>query len=151
MSQLIEKPETYVVCTATEGSCPLSETCLRSKVHRETDYTSASDNRQLTVVNLWNSAFKPMTAECEMYRKAETKRFARGFSHLFDNVPKGIYGEVQMQVQQAFTSRRVYFYCKNGTQLTSPEEQQRIEKIFKQYGIAEAPQYDGYVDVYDWA
>jgi len=148
MSQTIEMPTGYIRCTATEGSCPLRETCLRSKVHREAAYSG--NYYGLTVVNLWNADIKPQTAECQAYRKAETLRFARGFSRLFDPVPKGVYAAVRMAVESVFSSRRTYYYCRRGDQLTSPEEQQKIARIFEKYGVAQAPQYDEMVDVYDW-
>lgn len=150
MSQQITMPKDYVVCTATEGSCPIREKCLRSKVHRETDYTSPRYNRSLSVVNLWNSAVKPLTNECEMYRATDTRSFARGFKHLFDKVAKGVYGDVQRQVLNVFTSERTYYYCKNGTYLTSPEEQRKIAEIFKRHGLPQ-PTYDKYVETFDWS
>jgi len=149
MSQTIEMPPTYIRCTAAEGSCPLRETCLRSKVHREAAYSG--NYYGLIVVNLWNADIKPQTADCQAYRKAETLRFARGFSRLFDPVPKGVYATVQRQVQQVFSNRLYYFQCKKGTRLTSPEEQERIAQIFQKNGIAAAPQYDKMVEVYDYS
>lgn len=140
-----------MVCTATEGSCPLWETCLRSKTLRETDYTSARAGRMLPVVNLWNSALKPLTAECEMYREAVAQRFAKGFQNLLGTVPKGIYGEVQERLMRVFTSKRVYYYCRNGTYLTSPEEQQQIKRILEKHGVAATTEFDEYVEVYDWS
>lgn len=151
MSQQTRKPENYVVCVATEGSCPLRESCLRNKLHRETVYTKENSRQQLTVVNLWYAALKPLTRECEMYRKAEPIRFARGFKHLYDKVPKGIFKEVQMQVKRLFSCERAYYYCKSGTYLTSPEEQQKIALIFERYDIPESPQYDAFEDCYDWS
>jgi len=141
-------PPTYVRCTAEKGSCPLRETCLRSKVHREAEYSGGYD--KLTVVNLWNADAKPLTEECRSYRKAETRQFARGFTRLFDPVPKGVYAAVRMAVESVFSCRRTYYYCRRGDQLTSPEEQQKIARIFEKYGVAQAPQYDEMVDVFDW-
>lgn len=151
MSQLTRMPKGYVVCTAAEGSCPLRERCLRSKVLRETDYTSERANLALLVVNLWNKALNPQTDKCAMYREAVPRRFAKGFKHLFDDVPKGIYVALQAQVANIFTSERTYFYCKKGTYLTSPEEQHRIAQIFKRNGLTESPRFDAFVDTYDWS
>lgn len=151
MSQWINKPDAYVVCTAAEGNCPLRETCLRSKAFRETDHTSATGNRQLTVVNLWNSSVKPQTEDCAMYREARLRPFARGFRHLFDAVPRGIYQTVQQQVQHIFGNRRYYFFCKKGQRLTSPEEQAAIARVFEKNGLTAAPKYDEIVNAYDFS
>lgn len=151
MSQKTKMPETYEVCIAEEGGCPLRDTCLRSKIFRETDYTAKRGNRKLAVVNLWNPELQPLTESCESYRKAETQRFAQGFSHLYDNVPKGDYATVQQLVQRLFSSKRHYYYCKNGTYLTSPKEQEKIARIFEKRGVEGEPQYDALVDVYDWS
>jgi len=151
MSQLLEMPPGYVRCVAAEGECPLRETCLRSKVHREADYTGGGEWYAVGVVNLWKASVRPLTAECKAYRKAEARQFARGFGRLFDPVPKGVYAEVQRQVEQVFGNRRYYFQCKKGARLTSPEEQERIARIFEKYGVGEAPQYDKMVEVYDYS
>lgn len=143
-------PPSYVACVATLGSCPLQDSCLRSKVLHDTDYAARNGGTCLTVVNLWNTALNPQTEQCTMYRKAEIKRFARGFKHLFDNVPKGIYPEVRARVKKVFRSEREYYYCKNGTYLTSEEEQARIAQIFRDHGLTD-PHYDALTDVYDWS
>lgn len=150
MSQTIEMPQGYLRCTAAEGSCPLRDNCLRSKVHREAEYNSENENCGLWVVNLWNAAIKPLSKECKAYRKAETRRYAQGFSHLFDPVPKGVYGTIRSQVEHVFTNRLYFFQCKKGERLTSPEEQQRIAQIFQRNGVSTSPQYDKIVDVYAW-
>lgn len=150
MSQTIEMPQGFIRCTAEEGSCPLRESCLRSKVHREAGYNSEKEHRALWVVNLWNAALKPLTEECKAYRKAETQQFAQGFSRLFDPVPKGVYAAVRSQVEHVFSNRLYYFQCKKGERLTSPEEQAKIARIFEKNGIAAAPQYDKVVEVYMW-
>lgn len=144
-------PSGYVRCVAGEGECPLRETCLRSKVHREADYSTEVEGIGLGVVNLWKESLKPLTTECKAYRKAETRQFAKGFTHLFDPVPKGIYAAVQSAVEHVFTNRLYYFHCKKGTRLTSPKEQQEIAHIFEENGIFATPQYDKIVEVYDYS
>lgn len=151
MSQQTGMPANYVRCTAAEGSCPLRETCLRSKVHREANYDSEGEYYGLTVVNLWKESIKPLTTECKAYRKAEPKQFAQGFTRLFDAVPKGVYSTVQSQVEHVFSNRLYYFQCKKGTRLTSPEEQRRIARIFEKNGVTAAPEYDKMVEVYDYS
>lgn len=143
-------PASYLRCTAEAGSCPLMEHCLRSKIHREATYEGA-ERYGLEVVNLWNKDVKACSADCHAYRSVEKRRFAQGFTHLFDVVPKGVYATVRREVEGVFGSRRTFFYCKGGDQLTSPEEQKRIARIFQRHGITVAPQYDGFVDVYDWS
>lgn len=150
MSQTIKMPPNYLRCVAEEGKCPMRETCLRSKVHREADYTQLGENYRLQVVNLWNAGIKPQTEECKAYRKAELKQFAQGFCRLFDAVPKGIYATVQTQIEQVFSNRLFYFRCKKGSRLTSPKEQQEIANIFEQNGIKTAPVYDKIVEEYDY-
>jgi len=143
-------PQGFMRCTAAEGSCPLRESCLRSKVHREANYHSENEDRGLWVVNLWNAAIKPLSEECKAYRKAEAQQFAQGFSRLFDPVPKGVYDTVRSQVEHVFSNRLYYFQCKKGERLTSPEEQERIARIFQKNGVSTAPQYDKMVEVYAW-
>lgn len=150
MSQALEKPASFVRCTVAEGGCPLRDTCLRSLTHHETVYAQEADEWVATVVNLWNPAVKSCTAECQAYRSTEKVKCARGFRHLFDRVPKGCYARVRAEVEHVFTNRRFFFFCQKGERLTSPDEQKCIANIFKKYGIEEAPQYDEFVETYNW-
>lgn len=151
MSQTIQMPSNYMRCVAEEGKCPLRETCLRSMVHREADYKLSTGYYGLLVVNLWQENIKPLTNECRAYRKAEARQFTRGFTHIFDLVPKGVYATVQKQVEHVFSNRLYYFQCKKGTRLTSPEEQEAIAHIFQKNGITSTPRFDEMVEVYDYS
>lgn len=150
MSQRLERPTGYVVCTVAEGGCPLSETCLRNKIHREHKVATPAKCRSLRVVNLWNEALHTGTNACVMYRATTQRRFARGFTSLFNAVPQGEYEQMKAEVEQVFSSRRMFYYCRKGERLTSPEEQQRIANIFQKHGFSTAPRFDDYVIAYDW-
>lgn len=151
MSQTLEMPSNYLRCTAAEGECPLRETCLRSKVHREADYSSARGKDGLWVVNLWNAALNPLTTGCKEFREVRKRSFACGFKHLFDPVPLGLSNEVRGRVEKVFSCRRNFFYSRKGKFLVSPEEQERIARIFKACGVNAAPVYDEMVEAYDWS
>lgn len=150
MSQRLERPTGYVVCTVAEGGCPLCATCLRSKIYREHKAATTTECRSLRVVNLWNKALNTGTNACAMYRATTQRRFARGFISLFNAVPQGEYEQIKAEVEQVFSSRRTFYYCRKGERLTSPEEQQRIANIFKKHGFSNAPRFDDYVVAYDW-
>lgn len=143
-----EMPPSYTCCCAGEGTCPLRERCLRSLAHRER--TRDEKLFTLTVVNLWNPALLTNTEKCKLFREARKVAYARGFSRLFDNVPKKDYFAVKARVQAVFGSERSYYYCKNGTWLASPREQARIAAIFRAAGLGETPPYDQMVECYDW-
>ena len=40
--------------------------------------------------------------------------------------------------------------ARRGTILISPADQRYIKQLFAQYGIAEEPAFDSYVEEYDW-
>lgn len=151
MSQRLERPTGYVVCTVAEGGCPLSATCLRSKIHHESNAATNAKRSSLRVVNLWNETLKTGTNACAMYRTATQRRFARGFTSLFDAIPQALFEQIKAEVEQVFSSRRIFYYCRKGERLTSPEEQQQIADIFQKYGFGSAPRFDDYVETYDWA
>lgn len=143
-------PQSYIRCVAEEGKCPLRETCLRSVAHREADH-SEETMFGVTVVNLWNDSLHTLTTECKAYRKANIRTFARGFTQLFHNVPSGIYATVRQQVVGVFSNRQFFFLSQKGKRLTSPSEQEKIAEIFKRNGISAPPQYDEFVELYDWS
>lgn len=148
MIRSAEIPATYTCCITPEGACPLRERCLRSLVHREQMYSEKAS--RLEVVNLWNEELHPNTEKCKLFREARKKVFARGFAHLFDEVPKKKYPTVKAHVQAVFGCERSYYYCKNGTWLISPDEQARIAAIFRKAEVGEVPPYDRMEESYDW-
>ncbi|MCD8193771.1 MAG: DUF6078 family protein, partial [Tannerellaceae bacterium] len=46
--------------------------------------------------------------------------------------------------------RRTYFRVRKGERLLSPEEQQKVLYILKSYGVAPLPEFDAYIEAYDW-
>lgn len=123
--------------------------CLRSSLWRNPT-AQVLQSPCWVMVNLQYAAARPLTTQCAQYRSAQPQRFARGLTHLFDGVPRGVYPALRADVERIFSSRRTYFYCRKGMLLVSPAEQHAIAQAFAQHGVDEPPRYDGYEDCCAW-
>lgn len=150
MSITTSIPADYVRCAVAEGNCLLREKCLRSKVLREDTYSEATSQIGIEVVNIWNKALKPCTNECAAFRPSYKRRFAKGFSHLFECVPKGLYESFRRDIINVFSSRRTFYYCQKGEILVTPEEQLGIDAVFRKYRLLSGPKFDAFVEEEDW-
>lgn len=151
MSSYSNAPFFFSVCTVREGECPLRETCLRSRVFVETRMNTSDKVLNLCMVNHFNPQSDTCTQQCQMYCPDQKKRMAKGMVHLYDNVPKRLYSSLRSAVMCVFNNRTFYYESRKGKRLISEEEQRRIQLVFQRYGISEPPQFDSYVDDYDWS
>ncbi|MDR0939081.1 MAG: DUF6078 family protein [Mediterranea sp.] len=121
--------------------CGRAATCLRHLAVGQIP----NDRALLTVINPAHVA--PDGAQCTSYIDQEPQLFARGMVHLLDKVPHAVASHIKNALVGYF-GRTVYYRCRNKERLISPEEQAYIRKVFRQYGIADPPQFDEIVPSY---
>ena len=69
---------------------------------------------------------------------------------MFNNdMPVRVINGVRRSLYNYF-GRTYYFEYRSGKRLLSPEKQQYIAELFQSYGWHEPPQFDAYLDEYDW-
>lgn len=90
----------------------------------------------------------PTGEECPSFLIDQPQRYARGFTHLFDNVPYQKALAIKSQMLSYF-GRTGYYRCYRKERLIKPTEQKRIQQMFHTQKVTEEPQFDEYVDYYD--
>ena len=142
------KPNTYTLCLASESECPLAASCLRSLVYRQ-EQQALAEKRKLTIVNHLSESLCYATEQCVAYNSSAKSRFAKGMTHMFDNVPHSEYTVIHNAVKACFSNRTFFFQSKTGARLIPTDTQAKIREVFLQHSLSE-PLYDGYVDQYVW-
>jgi len=134
-------PHNYAHCVFAE--CVRAGDCLRRKVMLR----ATSDPQLITIIN-------PMSVpgngqNCPHFHADRTSRFAMGITHLLDDVPHSKAKKLHNEIYGYF-QRNTYYRIFNKERLIKPAEQAYIRKLFQKYNIAEEPQFDRFVDQYDW-
>ena len=134
-------PENYVVCFRNE--CPMAKTCLRNIVSQEPRKKLSS----ISVVNPY--LVKNVTDRCEFYRSNVPVKVAYGIGHIFDYVPS-IKHDVLYHMVKDYFGKYTYYRIYNKKRPIWPEEQEIIQRIFKNNGINEPVKYDEYTEIINW-
>lgn len=134
-------PRGFVHCF--NERCPKADACLRHLAAQR----CTAEIPFVTVVN-------PMRvlaadARCPHFKTVEKIRVAWGIKSLFDKLPHKVATGVRSQVISYF-GKTQYYRIYRKERIISPEGQRNISLIFSRYGIAEAPEYDSYSEVYRW-
>lgn len=122
--------------------CRRGETCLR----RQLALRIPKERGCVCVVN--PAHLESATGEsCSFFLLDQPQRYARGISHLFDDVPLRKAQVIKSQIL-AYLGRTNYYRCKRGERLVKPDEQAYILKLFRAQAVDGEPKYDEYQDYY---
>ena len=143
VTKLQEKAQKgYTVCFIE--SCPKHGQCLRYQVgqHGKTlPYVVPS-------VNPLNPEVK--SGNCPLFKSEELQRMAKGMMHLLtDDMPSRTEKAIRHELF-AYFGRTLYYEYRKGLHLLSPKQQEDIADILKFCGWKKEPQFDEYVEDYDW-
>ena len=78
-----------------------------------------------------------------------TSHFASGIDHLLDNISYSIAVAIRRELY-TLMGRNMYYRIRNKERLLHPCEQEQIAAIFLKHGIKTKPEFDQYIDKYDW-
>ncbi len=121
--------------------CPWAAKCIRRLA-----YEQLGDKRQC------GNAVHPSSLHedgCDMFSEARLKRFAKGATHLYDEVRMKHYETIRQKVMQILNGRDIYYRSLRGDRLISESEQQQICRLFDSYGYPSTELFDGYVEQYE--
>ena len=122
---------------------PTREEVFRQKAATYTVcYSTACPNRD-------HSHPKTQQADCPMFRSDQPVRMAQGFIDLYYDIP----GRLEVAIKQHLISvfgRKRYYQYRNGSRLIPPETEQYIRKTLLRYGWTAEPQFDDFVEEYQW-
>lgn len=144
MILLQDVPHGYEYCFAGKDKCPKATTCLRAIAAQ---LLSESEDEQPQSVNAVNPFYVERLSEeasRTCYRPNAPLRYAKGMTHLFDEVPLKLASTLRLGVMGCFSCERYYYHCRKGERLITPEEQRRIARVFKAAGIETKPKFDSY-------
>ena len=151
MILLQDVPDGYEYCFAGNGKCPKASSCLRAIAAQLLSESEGPQPQSVRAVNPFlcrqlvrGPPLVPVTAP------ASSCHYARGMTHLFDEVPTKLLFTVRHRVMGCFSCERYYYHCRKGERPISPEEQQRIARVFKAVGISTKPKFDRYEYAVAW-
>lgn len=134
-------PKTYRLCVKTD--CPRAAECLRSIA-----LTMVSPDEQS--IQIINPAYlSTIEGDCPVYRSAEKVRYARGFVKMLSELTVSQANLLRQTLEHDFGHAR-YFRLRAGERLIDPATQEHIRQAMVRIGITDLPDFDAYVEEYDW-
>ena len=121
--------------------CPWAAKCVR-----RLSYEQFGNGRH------YGSAVHPSSLRedgCDMFSEAKLKRFAKGATHLYDEVRMKHYASIRHQVIRILHGRDIYYRCLNGKRLITESEQLQIRHLFAAYDYPVSDLFDEYVELYE--
>ena len=134
-------PKTYRLCIKTD--CPRAAECLRSIA-----LTMVSPDEQC--IQVINPAYlSTIEGDCPVFHSAEKVRYARGFVKMLSGLTVTQANLLRQTLERDFGHAR-YFRLRSGERLIDPATQEHIRQAMVRIGITNLPDFDAYVEEYDW-
>ena len=134
-------PKTYRLCVKTD--CPRAAECLRSIALAMV----SPDEQSIQVVN--PAYLSTIEGDCPVFRSAEKVRYARGFVKMLSGLTVSQANLLRQTLEHDFGHAR-YFRLRSGERLIDPATQEHIRQAMVRIGITDLPDFDAYVEEYDW-
>ena len=150
MISLQNIPQGYAYCFAGKDSCPKASSCLRAIAAKLLAESKDLQPKTLNVVHSLYIEQLSDQASCSLYRSSEPLRYAKGMTHLFDELPLKQASSIRNKVIGCFSCERYFYHSRKGNRPISPEEQQKIARVFQAAGIGIAPKFDSYEYAIAW-
>lgn len=87
MILLQDVPDGYEYCFAGNGKCPKASSCLRAIAAQLLSESDPPQPQSVRAVNPFYVSSLSGSSTCARYRSSEQLHYARGMTHLFDEVP----------------------------------------------------------------
>ena len=134
-------PKTYRLCVKTD--CPRAAECLRSIA-----LTMVSpDEQSIQVIN--PAYLSTIEGDCPVFRSAEKVCYARGFVKMLSGLTVSQANLLRQTLEHDFGHAR-YFRLRSGERLIDPDTQEHRRHAMVRIGITDLPDFDAYVEEYDW-
>ena len=134
-------PKTYRLCIKTD--CPRAAECLRSIA-----LTMVSpDEQSIQVIN--PAYLSTIEGDCPVFRSAEKVCYARGFVKMLSGLTVSQANLLRQTLEHDF-GHASYFRLRSGERLIDPDTQEHIRQAMVRIGITDLPDFDAYVEEYDW-
>ena len=134
-------PKTYRLCVKTD--CPRAVECLRSIALAMV----SPDEKSIQIIN--PVYLSTIEGDCPVFRSAEKVRYARGFVKMLSGLTVSQANLLRQTLEHDFGHAR-YFRLRAGERLIDPDTQEHIRQAMVRIGITDLPDFDAYVEEYDW-
>ena len=134
-------PKTYRLCIKTD--CPRAAECLRSIALAMV----SPDEQCIQVIN--PAYLSTIEGDCPVFSSAEKVRYARGFVKMLSGLTVSQANLLRQTLEHDFGHAR-YFRLRSGERLIDPDTQEHIRQAMVRIGITDLPDFDAYVEEYDW-
>ncbi len=138
---LREKAKHFLVCYY--GQCERREHCLRWIAG---PYVPETDG-VLTCVNVMNKEVRKGC--CPFYKPDVPVQMKRGFTHLYDDMPKRMGTDIRLELDGHY-GHTMYYKYRNGELPINPDMQRHIVEVCRKHGWTAEPVYDATTEEYDW-
>lgn len=142
-------PANYLYCFASQSTCPLAGTCLRA-IAAQLLKDAPIDNQQVNALSPYFAEKRAGNKPCAFYRNNRPVTFAKGMTHLFDELPYAKAHTVRRAVMNCFSCETYFYQSRKGERLISPEELQKIQKVFQRDVPHLSPKFDDTIEQIDW-
>ena len=134
-------PKTYRLCVKTD--CPRAAECLRCIALAFV----SPDEQSILVIN--PAYLSTIEGDCPVFRSAEKVRYARGFVKMLSGLTVAQANALRQTLEHDFGHAR-YFRLRSGERLIDPATQEHIRQAMVRIGITDLPDFDAYVEEYNW-
>ncbi|MCH3985676.1 MAG: DUF6078 family protein [Prevotella sp.] len=140
IKETITTPRCYQICLLSD--CPMAEECIRyfAGLHIDKDEHSGFAT--------YPTALKG--SKCEYFKKKRIIQGAWGFHTIFKDVKRCDSASLHNAIKQYLGGNGTYYRYDHGERILTPEQQNWIINLFKQYGYTDNLEFDGDKEVYDW-
>jgi len=125
-------PTNWAICF--QHDCPMAERCLR---HAVALLAPAGLTQHNTVLP---SAREGDT--CRLFATCEPCLIARGMKSTLPRVYSEKITAIRKDLYKVFGSVPMFYRYRDGMYDITPDQQRRIEAVFKKHGMKDAPKYD---------
>ena len=133
----------YKFAHCANSQCKRADECLRSKAMQHIP----AERKTITLVS--PAYANPGNGDCTFFKADRLQQFALGMTELLARIPHNDAVVIKQQMLTYFG--RTHFYrLWRKERLFTPEQQKYVRQLFLQRGIQEAPQFDEYVEQYEW-
>ena len=125
-------PHDWAICF--QDDCPMKDTCLRRAVARLAPPTLTCHITVLPTARQGD--------HCPHFATAEPVKIARGMTRLLPRAPQGELSDLREALYALFGSVSHFYRYREGRYPITPQQQRRVEELFRSHGIEKAPVYD---------
>ena len=134
-------PKTFRLCVKTD--CPRAAECL----HRVALSLVSPDEPTIPVINpVYLAAIE---GDCPLFHSATPVRYAQGFVKMLSTLTVAQANALRIKLESHF-GHTLYFRLRSGKRLINPAEQAYIRQAMTELGINPLPDFDNYVEAYNW-